>query len=142
MEIALSVSELIKRPPVTVDQAATLLEAARVMASNNIGSVIVTSAGEIAGIFTERDLVKAIAAGASLSDRVERYMTRRLITIGHKEPVSRAMELMGKHGIRHLPVVDERGKLIGVISVRDIVEWTRTVMGEKASDIEMGHMTG
>lgn len=138
----MSVQELIKRPPVTVEGSATLLEAARVMAANGVGSVIVKRGDELVGIFTERDLLKAIAAGASLSESVESYATKRLISIAPSEPISRAMELMGKHNIRHLPVIDEKGRLLGVISVRDIVEWSRSVLGDRTSDIEMGHMTG
>ena len=115
---------IVKAPP-----TATLREAARLMAENNVGSVlIVADGGRLEGIFTERDLTRKVAEHVDLDkEKLEDHMTRNPITARPSESLASAAHKMIAHGIRHLPVVDEAGRLIGVVSIRDVL---RSIVGE------------
>ena len=106
---------------VSVEPGASLLDAARAMAEAGVGSVLVVSGGRLVGIFTEKDLVRAVASGASLGERVESFMTREPVTVKPDDPLPLAASKMVEGGFRHLPVVDEDGRPIGVVSVRDVL---------------------
>nr|MEB3851030.1 CBS domain-containing protein [Desulfurococcales archaeon] len=75
--------------------------------------------GRLLGIFTERDLVHHLHRGGGLDDRLGETMTRNPVTVREDESLWKAVILMVEHGIRHLPVVDSQGRLVGVVSVRD-----------------------
>ncbi|MEM1750351.1 MAG: CBS domain-containing protein [Desulfurococcaceae archaeon] len=118
---SIKVSELIKRPPVTMLPTATVEEAARLMYSEGVGSVVVTSPeGRVLGIFTEKDLVKVVGGGMPLTTRVGDVMTKNPITVRTEDALTKAILILAERRIRHLPVVDEEGRVKGVISARDI----------------------
>lgn len=118
---SIKVSELIKRPPVTMLPTATVEEAARLMYSEGVGSVVVTSPeGRVLGIFTEKDLVKVVGGGIPLATRVGDVMTKNPITVRTEDALTKAILILAEKRIRHLPVVDEEGRIKGVISTRDI----------------------
>ncbi len=118
---SIKVSELIKRPPVTTLPTATVEEAARLMYSEGVGSVVVTSPeGIVLGIFTEKDLVKVVGGGMPLTTRVGDVMTRNPMTVRAEDALTKAILILAEKRIRHLPVVDEEGRVRGVISARDI----------------------
>ncbi|MCX8196411.1 MAG: CBS domain-containing protein [Acidilobaceae archaeon] len=129
---------LVKRKPIVVEPCATISHAAKVMAENNVGSVLVVEGERLVGIFTERDLLRAVAAGRPLSTPVGELMSRELVTVSPGESIYKAMEIMTSRNIRHLPVV-EGGRLVGVISIRDVAEWIRESLAEKVGEAEMGH---
>ena len=109
---------------------ATVREAARLMAARNVGSVIVTARdGRLEGILTERDVVCRVVMPGRDPDhtRLHEVMTRDPDTIGPTEPAIEALRRMHDGGYRHLPVVDDGGRLIGVVSQRDFLgeEMTR-----------------
>lgn len=117
----LKVRDLVKRPPITISQTASLLEAADVMVKNNIGALLVTDlAGNPVAVLSERDIVRAISMRMPLSTPVEAFMSTSMITISADENVEKAAEVMWIYNIRHLVVV-EGGKPIGVISIRDLI---------------------
>ncbi len=91
------------------------------MNERNIGSIIVTDEeGRAIGVFTERDLLRLVASNVGLDAlTVGDVMTRNVIVIEEDASLIKAVHLMAKHGIRHLPIVDEDGKVIGIISIRD-----------------------
>ncbi|EWG07422.1 MAG: hypothetical protein ASUL_05501 [Candidatus Aramenus sulfurataquae] len=115
-----NIKEYMKTNVVTVEKNKTLKEVAEVMAKNKIGSIIVVENGKPLGIITETDIVRAIGNGKSLSSKAEEVMTAHLITIKADSPVTGALSLMRTYNIRHLPVVDDNGNLVGIISIRDI----------------------
>ncbi|MBC8793224.1 MAG: hypothetical protein C6Y20_16610 [Tagaea sp. CACIAM 22H2] len=99
----------------------TVREACVTMAKRRIGALMVVEGGRLAGIFTERDAMTKIVGQHRDPDKVTlaEAMTRNPDTIGPDQPAREALEMMRRHGYRHLPVVD-RGELIGMVSVRDL----------------------
>jgi CBS domain-containing protein len=116
------VKVLINKSPLKVPVGTKTLDAVKLMAQNNIGSVIIVNGDKPVGIFTERDLLKAVAKGEDLNKPVEKLGTYgKLITIREDEPLSNAARLMHQYGIRHLVVVDGKDKVVGIVSIRDII---------------------
>lgn len=140
--MSLRVLDLVRRPPVTVGVGVSVRDVVRVMYENSIGSiVIVDDVGRPIGIFTERDLLRLVAQGASLDSPVDTVMSRDLVVVKGVEGVVRAAMLMSEHRIRHLPVVDDEGKLVGVISVRDVVDALRGILAVRAAEGELSLFT-
>ncbi len=117
------VAHIVKKNPVTVAPSTSLRSVASVMRSRNVGSVlIVGDTGRLMGIFTERDLVRAVSDNVNLdSARVEDYMSKEPIVARPEDSIVSAAHKMVHHGIRHLPVVDDGGRLIGIVSMRDVL---------------------
>ena len=95
------------------------------MMQQRTGCVLVTGDdGRLTGIFTERDFVtRVVAQGRDVSQAVENVMTPKPRTIARSATVLQAVELMGTDGYRHLPVMGEDGKPVGVLSVKDVVHY-------------------
>lgn len=107
---------------VAVGPGHTLTEAAAMMAERNVGSAVVVDPGRPGvGIFTERDLLRALAAGVSETEPVGGYLTGEASTVGPDADLSDAARLMLEGGFRHLVVVDHQGEPCGMLSMRDIV---------------------
>ncbi len=109
--------------PVTAKVGETVLEAVKKMDAIGVGAIpVVDSDGNLVGIFTERDLVRRVVAKGldPAKVRIEEVMTPNPFTIGPDDPVEEAIRIMSKVKARHLPVVDETGRLIGIISITDI----------------------
>ncbi|WP_299674654.1 CBS domain-containing protein [uncultured Roseobacter sp.] len=109
---------------VTVSPATLVSEAAKVLSEKRIGTVVVSRDGSTAdGILSERDIVREIGArGAGcLSHSVDTLMTTKLITCGSEDPADAVLQKMTDGRFRHMPVV-EGGKLVGVISLGDVVK--------------------
>lgn len=109
---------ILKAPPET-----TVRRAATLMAKRNVGAVMVIEDGQLAGIFTERDVVfRVVARGLDpAATRLADVMTRKPRTIGPNTTFGRAILLMHDHGFRHLPVV-ENGVPIGIVSARSAMD--------------------
>lgn len=99
----------------------SLLDASRQMTECRIGALLVMERGALAGIVTERDIVRAVANGKSCKDvRIKEVMTTNLIVSKAGDDLDYVMAVMIQNNIRHLPVVDEHG-LVGMLSMRDVV---------------------
>ena len=106
---------------VTVDPRESLTDAAAQMRTGRVGSLIVLAGGEITGIITERDLLRAIADGLDpATTHVSQYMSQSPHTVEADREAVHAAAFMLKHALRHLPVT-ERGQLIGLLSARDLL---------------------
>lgn len=95
------------------------------MAIHNIGSIpVVDNNMKIVGILTERDVVRLLAdKGPSiLQEKAENIMTRNVITANPEDPIPMLAYKMIEHGIRHLPIVDHEGRLLGVVSMRRVLK--------------------
>jgi CBS domain-containing protein len=120
-----TVAELLKVKParvVSVTPEQSVLDAIKVLATEDIGAAIVMSGGRLAGIFSERDYTRKIVLKGRSSDatRVQEVMTANVIVVSPRTRTRECMQLMSEKNIRHLPVVDD-GRVIGMVSIRDIV---------------------
>jgi signal-transduction protein with cAMP-binding, CBS, and nucleotidyltransferase domain len=117
------VSELMHTPAVTCTSTTTVSAVARLMATRNVGSIIVIDAvGEVAGIVTDRDIaIRGVAQGRSGDIAVEMLMTRNVASIEPGADIADAAATMMKRRVRRLPVVDDRGHAHGVVALDDIV---------------------
>jgi CBS domain-containing protein len=123
-----TVSDVMSKGLLTVEASATLVEAASQMDERRVGAALVVDGGRLAGILTERDLLRAVARGAVADANVDAWMTRDPETIDPDEPTGRAAAIMIHGGFRHLPVVEGR-ELIGIVSIRDLM---RAVIDDEA----------
>jgi len=119
----MNVGSLIKGRPLVLRSNATLREAVKLMADHNVGLLpIVDDEGRPLAVISERDVIKALAAGASLDSPVLAAARRGpLITATPDVDVYEAVVKMQRGGVRHLLVVDEEGRLVGVVSIRDFM---------------------
>lgn len=133
------VRDLMSTPAVTCGTDATLSRAAQEMREAEIGSVVVTYEGKVAGILTERDLLRAAAAGVDpATDAVRLWMTANPDVLGPEEDAGAAWTSLSHHHYRHLPVV-EGEDLIGVVSIRDMfAAASLRPAGEHAADAPRG----
>ncbi len=113
--------EIMSRPVLTCTPETSLREAASRMAGRNVGSIVVVEGERPVGIITERDMVRFVAEGVTGETRVGEVMTRDLVTAGPETPASRLLCIMLEKGIRHIPIVDGEGRLLGIVSLRDLV---------------------
>jgi CBS domain-containing protein len=105
---------------VTVDPDSTVAQAATIMAEKRIGSALVLEGEDLAGIFTERDIVRALSQDFDAPGHpIAHWMTRNPTTVSPDATVEAAMDLMLEGGFRHLPVIDD-GRVVGVVSIRDL----------------------
>ena len=118
------IGDIMNAPPLTVDPATTLLEAAARMDAERASSVFVTAPGTSAGIVTERDILRAVASGGpeALARDVDSIASRPLQTVPAQAFVYLAMARMDRLKVRHLAVVDEAGALAGAVSARDLLK--------------------
>lgn len=122
--------EVLSDHVVTVPTYVTVAEGAAAMQQAGIGSLAVVEMDEFYGIFTERDVVRCVAAGDSAIDAtVGAWMTPYPDSFAPDLSVGDAADWMVAVGYRHLPVV-ERGKLVGMVSIKDIL---RALTGEPAA---------
>lgn len=108
----------------TVTAHAPIAEAVAVLNKHRIGAVVVVSdSGEVAGILSERDIVRHMADDpAGLMKRaVREIMTDKVVTCGRATAVSDLMEQMTRFRIRHIPIVED-GELVGIVSIGDVVK--------------------
>ena len=133
------VRDLMSAPAVTCGTDATLSKAAKTMRGAEIGSLVVTHEGKVAGILTERDLLRAAAAGVDpVTDAVGLWMTANPDALGPEEDAAAAWASLTHHHYRHLPVVDGED-LIGVVSIRDLFgAASLRPAGEHAADAPRG----
>ncbi|QPJ64356.1 MAG: CBS domain-containing protein [Candidatus Nitrohelix vancouverensis] len=111
-------------PVLSMDSQTLVVEAAQFMESHNIGSLLISEGESFVGIMTERDLTRKVL-GQGLdpaSTKVVSIMSTPLHTLAADRPVEEANKFMAKHGIRHLAVTEE-GKIIGMLSVKDLVSY-------------------
>ncbi|MGI8605986.1 MAG: CBS domain-containing protein [Gaiellaceae bacterium] len=107
----------------TLDADAKLSDAAKRMAERGVGAVVVLADERLAGILTERDILKAVATGFEPDSRVSDWMTRHPETIESEDTTDHAAALMIHGGFRHLPVVDA-GEIKGILAIRDLMRVT------------------
>ncbi len=121
--LKMPISQLQPGKAVLIPGSATVAEAVHAMNVNHTGCVLVQQEGKVVGIFTERDVISKVfgreGAGAV---RVDSVMTQQPETLELQDDLAFAMHHMSVGGFRHIPIV-ENGKPVGVLSVRDVVDY-------------------
>jgi len=107
----------------SVAPGAMVVEALQLMADKMVGALLVLDNGKLVGIFSERDYARKVALmeRSSRTTEIRQVMTANLICVGPSDTMEYCMELVTNKHIRHLPVLEE-GKLIGMISIGDLVK--------------------
>lgn len=108
--------------PVYASPETSIRKAAELMAQHNIGSIpVVDASGRLVGIFTERDLTRLVARDEDLDKPLRDTMTPNPVTAHPDDPLPLLAYKMIEHNIRHIPVVDDNGRLLGVVSIRRVL---------------------
>lgn len=126
--------ELIRgRDPVTLEDSATVAEAARKMVLHSKGALLLTQGRKLTGIFTERDMVwRVVAAGLDPTTPVRTVMTSSLVTGHPQDSHVMALRKMVTANCRHLPVVDG-GRVLGMVSRRELMAHDIELLEEEVS---------
>ena len=109
---------------ITIEPAATLDTAAKLLAERRIGAVVVLGAdGRVVGILSERDIVRVISerGAGGMQEQVAQVMTRKVVSCTLDETIHSIMERMTAGKFRHVPVI-EQGRLAGIVSIGDVVK--------------------
>jgi CBS domain-containing protein len=119
--------------PTTCEPTATVVDAAKVMAREDIGPVPIVEGGKLVGLVTDRDIiVRAVAEGRDVkSTTVRDVASRDLVTVNPDEDLDRALQLMAKHQVRRIPVV-EGDRIVGIVSQADVA---RAADEEKTGEV-------
>jgi len=126
----MKVQDVMTRDPVCLTPGATIREAAQLMQRENIGIVPVVdepARKRLVGVVTDRDIaIRVVAEGRDSGTRVSEIMsTSQLATCAADDDVNEAMEAMASEQVRRIPIVDNRGSLIGIVAQADIVRKAR-----------------
>ena len=107
---------------ITLSPRNTVQEAVSLMATRKIGAVVITTDDQLKGIFTERDVVLRVVSARLNPDQtpLEQVMTPNPYTISLTDNAIEALQIMQTNHFRHLPVLDQENKVVGIISVRDL----------------------
>jgi CBS domain-containing protein len=128
------VSEIIEgRPLIHAEASEKVRDVARKMSDRNVGAVAVLDSGKLVGLFSERDLMTRVVAQGLNPEKtpVSAVMTRNIVVADPVDKIDFALQKMYSVGCRHLPVVD-RGNLVGMISLRDLLQIDDETNKEKA----------
>jgi CBS domain-containing protein len=132
------IRELMTSNPRSLESGSTVMEAARLMRDEDAGIIPIVEGEKLVGTVTDRDIaVRVVAEGRQPeSVTVGEIASRELVTIDPQQDLDEALRLMARHQVRRLPVVEEDGKLVGIVAQADIAEHasdSRT--GELVEDI-------
>ena len=130
----MSLLDLCFGKPATVGLQATAAEAIRVMLRGDVGAVAVLDGeGEVVGIFTERDVMKKLALSMRDPESVlvAEIMTSPVMKVGPETSEEEAISMMLERRFRHLPICDPQGKILGVLSIRNMLEGRLKAMKPK-----------
>ena len=128
-----TLADVMRTEVIDVAPEDTLGEVAERMSAVNVGAVVVKDYGRLIGILTERDMLKAMAARVHTSDaRVREWMTEDPLTASAEMDVEEAARVMLEHNFRHLPIVDDNGAVIGLVSLRRVVAATQSAAHKAA----------
>lgn len=127
-----TIGQLMTRDLSFVSEDASIQEAAKHMHTKRIGSLLVKKESDFSGIVTETDVVQAVAEQPAEIERlkVKSLMSSPIITVSRNMSPHYARDLMADRKIRHLAVTGEDGKIVGIISVRDLLSYFKTVSKE------------
>jgi CBS domain-containing protein len=119
-----SISEVMTSNPRTVGSSTSVLEAARLMKTEDVGSVPILEDERLIGVITDRDIAIRVAAEGkdAQSTTVGEIASRDVVTIDPQQNLDEAARLMAQHQVRRLPVVEEDGTLVGIVAQADVAQ--------------------
>ncbi|HEX7084327.1 MAG TPA: CBS domain-containing protein [Gaiellaceae bacterium] len=133
-----TIREVMTENPRSVAPDDTVVEAARVMRDEDAGVVPITDRDRLVGVVTDRDIaIRVVADGQDPRDtRVTEVASRQLVTIDPEQDLDEALRLMSRHQVRRLPVVEEDGRLVGIVAQADVARHADAARtGETVEDI-------
>ena len=136
------VEALVKRTPVTISSGATIKQAAEVLAREKISLLVVASSispVKAEAVLSERDIVRAVAAGMPSTQQLSSISSKKLISVNRSDYLSKAVRLMLENNIRHLVVENADGSLFGVLSIRDLLREQKVLQGLLRDESEDVH---
>ena len=119
----MKVYEVMTRNCICIKKENTILDAMKVMRDKNIGFLIVEENDEAMGIITDRDIVLTLSKEISVNTNITKVMKKYVITVNENEELSTATDVMGYMQVRRLVVVDNNNKLMGVLSISDLLRY-------------------
>jgi CBS domain-containing protein len=116
------IKELMTVKPRTVKQGDSIVDAAKLMKGEDTGVAPIVDGDRLVGVVTDRDIaIRVVAEGRDpQSTKVEDVASQNLVTIDPQQDLDEALRLMAQHQVRRLPVVEEDGKLVGIIAQADV----------------------
>jgi len=118
-----TVQEAMTSNPTAITPDTTAQEAARLLKNEDVGSLPIVEAGRLIGVVTDRDLaLRVIAEGRELDTPVNEFASKDLATIDPQQSLEEAARLMAEHQVRRLPVVEEDGRLVGMLAQADVAQ--------------------
>lgn len=139
------VDELMTRDPATCGPDDTVQTAAGLMEEHDCGLIPVVEDGELTGVITDRDLaVRVLALGKSASLPVREAMSERVQGVSPDTDVDEVLEVMAEYQVRRVPVVDEAGRLVGIVSQADLARQDVAASDEEVGEVveEISEPTG
>ena len=124
--MAKTIRDLMTSNPSTIEPDETVADAAKLIRDEDAGLIPIVEGKKLAGTITDRDIaIRVVAEGKDQqSTTVRDVMTSRLVTVDPDQDLDEALRLMAKHQVRRLPVVEEDGKLVGIVAQADIAKHT------------------
>ncbi len=136
--MAKSVQEAMTSNPSSIEASQTVADAARMMRDQDVGMTPVVEGGRLVGAVTDRDIaIRVVAEGRDpKSTSVREIASTDLVTLDPQQDLDEAVRLMSQHQVRRLPVVEEDGRLVGVVAQADVArEGDDNETGEMVQDI-------
>ena len=117
-----SISQVMTSNPRGVETSTPVAEAARIMKTEDVGSVPILEGDRLTGMLTDRDIaIRLVAEGKDpQSTTVGEIASRDVVTIDPQQDLDEALRLMAQHQVRRLPVVEEDGRLVGIVAQADV----------------------
>jgi len=130
----MKVSSIMVRDPFMVDPDASCRQLSKLMRSKGVGSLVVAKDGFPVGIVTERDLVHRVLAEGRDPDKcvADKICSKPVVAVSIYADVDTAVDTMNEYGIRRLVVVDEKDKVVGILTTDDIAKNIRSMSEELA----------
>jgi CBS domain-containing protein len=129
-KLDLKVREIMSPNPLTISADATVMQAAKAMEKHDSSCVFVKSKGKIVGIITERDITRRVVGKGATpkKTKVKSVMTSRIVVTPPDASIEEALKVMTTNKVRRLPVVDEKGDMVGLVGAADVAK----ALAEKA----------
>jgi CBS domain-containing protein len=125
-------------PPTTVTPETTVTDAVQIMVRKHVGAVAVVEKERLAGIFTERDVMTKVLAQKGNPDniRIAEVMTKSVESITAETSAADALRLMLQRHFRHLPIIDREGKILGMLSIRNLLRQQNEYLARELRGLE------